>query len=134
MKGSVESHRQEFYGGIYDGRISGDDCFSEKALAKAAGKYSKKLSFENVVDAVCNYYKITINQLIEPGKTHPASEARGIAALLVQENSNLKLTALGNYLNRDVATLSQSANRLRKRAVRDKVFSEKIENIRKTLQ
>ena len=133
LKGSTENHRQEFHGGLYEGRILGDNRFSEKALAKAEEKYSKKLSLEDIVDVVCKSYKINVNKLVEPGKTYPASEARGTAALLVQENSNLKLTALGSYINRDVATLSQSANRLRKRAVRDKVFSARIENIRKAL-
>jgi hypothetical protein len=51
----------------------------------------------------------------------------------VQENDNLKLTALGNYLKRDLSTLSQAANRLRKRAARDKILRAKIESIRKTL-
>ena len=133
LKGSAENHRQEFFHGTTEGRILGDDRFSEKALAKAEEKYSKKLSLEDIVEAICNYHKITLDKIIEPGRTHPASVARATAALLVQENNDLSLTALGKYLKRDVATLSQSANRLRKRAANDKNLLKKIEKIRKKL-
>ena len=133
MKGSAENHRQEFYRGLHEVRILGDERFSEKALAKAAEKYSKKLLMKDVVEAVCVFYNITIDILAEPGKERPASEARAIAALLVQEYDNLRLTALGNYLKRDLATLSQAANRLRKRAAKDKKLWSKIESIRKML-
>jgi REP element-mobilizing transposase RayT len=134
MKGSQEDHRQEFYRGLHEGRILGDERFSEKVLAKAAEKYSKKLLLEDVVEAVCFFYNITIDILAEPGKERPASEARAIASLLVQEYDNLRLTELGSFLKRDLATLSQAANRLRKRAARDKILWAKIESIRKTLQ
>ena len=134
MKGSAENHRQEFYSGLHEGRILGDDRFSEKALSKAAEKYSKKLFLEDVVEAVCAFYNITIDKLAGPGKAQPASEARAVTALLVQEKESLKLTSLENYLKSDLATLSQSANRLQKRAAKDKVLWAKIENIRKILQ
>ena len=106
LKGSTEDYRQEFYRGGHESRILGDDRFSEKALAKAAEKYTRKLFLEDVVEAVCAYYNITIDLLTDPGKTRPASEARSVIALLVQEKDNLKLTALGKYLKRDLATLS----------------------------
>ena len=83
---------------------------------------------------MCDFYDINANLLADPGKARPASEARAVAALLVQESDNLKLTKLGFYLKRDLATLSQSANRLRKPATKDKTLWEKIENIRNELQ
>jgi len=107
----------------------GDDRFSERALTKAAEKYRSKLLLEEVIEAVCDFYDINANLLADPGKARTASEARATAALLVQESDNLKLTELGFYLKRDLATLSQSANRLRKRSTKDKILWEKIENI-----
>jgi chromosomal replication initiation ATPase DnaA len=70
------------------------------------------LSLKDVIEAVCNSYKITIKELTAPGKTRPASEARAATALIVQEYDNLSLTKLGNYFKRDLATLSQAANRV----------------------
>lgn len=134
LKGSTEDYRQEFYKGLHEGRILGDDRFSERALTKAAEKYRRKLLLEEVIEAVCDFYDINANLLADPGKARPASEARAVAALLVQESDNLKLTKLGFYLKRDLATLSQSANRLRKPATKDKTLWEKIENIRNELQ
>jgi chromosomal replication initiation ATPase DnaA len=54
-------------------------------------------------------------------------------ALIVQEYDNLSLTKLGNYFKRDLATLSQAANRLRKRTAKDKAIRDKIGSIRKML-
>ena len=133
LRGSAEKHRQEFFQGTTEGRILGDDRFSEKALARAEKKYSTILSLENVIEAVCNSYKITINELTAPGKTRPASEARAATALIDQEYDNLSLTKLGNYFKRDLATLSQAANRLRKRTAKDKAIRDKIGSIRKML-
>jgi len=133
LKGSTEDHRQEFYSGVHEGRILGDERFSENALSKAAEKYSKKLLLEDIVKAVCAFYKIPIDTISEPGRKRPAPETRAAAALLVQECDNLKLASLGNYLKRDLSTLSQAANRLRKRAARNKILLAKIKNIRKTL-
>jgi len=96
-------------------------------------KYSIILSLEDVIEAVCSSYKITINELTVPGKTRPVSEARAATALLVQEYDNLSLTKLGNYFKRDLATLSQAVNRLRKRAAKDKAIRDKIGSIRKML-
>jgi len=133
LRGSAEKHRQEFFQGTTEGRILGDDRFSEKALAMAEKKYSIILSLEDVIEAVCNSYKITIKELTAPGKTRPASEARAATALIVQEYDNLSLTKLGNYFKRDLATLSQAANRLRKRTAKDKAIRDKIGSIRKMI-
>jgi hypothetical protein len=45
----------------------------------------------------------------------------------------LRLTALGKCLKRDLSTLSQAANRLRKCAIKDKTLWAKIERIKKEL-
>ncbi len=134
LKGGDEDHRQEFYQGTAEGRILGDDHFCENVLAKAAEKYNRKLSLKDVIAAVCRTYNITNETIAAPGKSKPASEARAVAALLVQENDSLKLTALGDFLNRDLATLSQAANRLRKRVAKDNMLLSKIKLIRNMLQ
>jgi putative transposase len=134
LKGSAEEHRDEFHGGLYESRILGDEPFSEKTLAKTAEIYNRKLYLKDVISTVCNFYKITNEILAGPGKARPASEARAVTALLVQESFGLKLTELGNFLKRDLATLSQAANRLRRRAEKDKVLWSQIEKIRQNLQ
>ena len=68
------------------------------------------------------------------GKVRPGSEARACAALLIQEQEGITLTELGRYLNRDLSSLSQSANRLRKRIVNDKKAERRIDFARKSLK
>ena len=62
-----------------------------------------------------------------------SDDARAPTAILVQEYDNLSLTKLGNYFKRDLATLSQAANRLRKRTAKYKAIRDKIGSIRKML-
>ena len=133
LQGKTEAHRAEFHRGTHEGRILGDDQFSEEALNKSDEKFRPGLALRDVIRSVCTEYGISEETLISAGKARPASEARAVAALLVQGIDNLTLVALGRLLRRKIATLSQSANRLQKRAMKDKKLHHRIETIRQHL-
>ena len=76
------SFRIEFHRGTYEGRILGDDGFSENALAKAEEKFQGRLELHQIIDAVCAEYAIDADMLAESGKKQPASKARTIVAYL----------------------------------------------------
>ena len=111
--GIAEVHRHEFHSGKFQGRILGDEKFSEKALALAEEKWKNRSTLSQIIDAVCLSYGIEQDIFIEPGKKQPGAEARAIAAYLVQEEEHLSLTDLGSFLNRDLAALSRAAGRIR---------------------
>jgi putative transposase len=69
-------------------------------------------TISDVVSVVCERYGITGEQLKAPGKARPYAEARSVAALLVSESAELRLTELGKELNRDIAPLGRSGRRL----------------------
>lgn len=133
LRGSVEEHRVEFHRGINEGRILGDDRFSEESLIRSKQKFRPKISLEDVIRGVCEVYAIDKKTLLSAGKARPASEARAVAALLVQDLDNLTLTDLGRVLKRRIAILSKSAHRARERARQNKEFNEKIEKIRRKI-
>jgi putative transposase len=133
LQGTAEEYRAEFHRGTHEGRILGDDRFSEEALNKSEEKFKPETGLQNIIRAVCEAYGIREETLIATGKARPASEARAVAALLVQDMDNLTLVALGRYLGRKIATLSQSANRAQVRASKDKAFRKKIETIRQII-
>jgi putative transposase len=132
--GAQEEHRAEFHRGLFDGRILGDDRFSEKSLAKSEERFRHCFSVEQLVAAVSEGYGIKPEMLAEPGKRQPAAIARAVAAYLARDAENLTLTELSNYVRRDLAALSRAAERLRTRAKSDTGLAKKIESVRKRLE
>lgn len=132
--GCHEPHRNEFHVGTYEGRILGDDHFSEKALAKAEEEGRSRISIEDVVKAACTAYKIKRAAITEPGKKQPAAEARAVMAFLVQESEGLSLTELGTYLKRDIAALSRAAGRIRERKTTDSGLQSRLKRVERVLR
>lgn len=112
QEGLLDGHREEFQRGTCEGRILGDDRFAEEALSRAKERKRHPPRLHDVIESVCRYYELTPDALRAPGKGRPGSEGRAWAAWLVRETPHLTLTGLGEYLGRDVATLSQAARRL----------------------
>jgi REP element-mobilizing transposase RayT len=133
LRGAAEEHRAEFHRGTHEGRILGDDRFSEEALTRSEEEFRPEIRLQDVIGAVCEVYGIGEETLISAGKARPASEARAVAAMLVQDMGNLTLASLGRVLGRKIATLSKSANRAKERASRDKKFRKKIERVRRNI-
>lgn len=128
--GIGESRRDEFHCGTCEGRILGDDNFTDNALIKANQLRHVKYSLSVVVSVVCLRYGITIDQMKAPGKAKPFSDARAVTALLVQELPGLRFTELGNLLGRDTASLGRAGRRLLDKAIEDEKLSSLIEELR----
>ncbi len=134
LKGTKEQRRQEFHQGISEGRILGDDDFSETVLIKAGENSHLTVDVESLVRIVCEAYQISEKNVVAPGKHQPGAEARAVIAYLAQESRNPSLTDLGRYLGRDITTLSRSASRLYERLKNDQDLSSKLRRIKTTLK
>ena len=108
LTGIHEEHRQEFHKGTFEGRILGNDQFSENVLAGAEERFHPALSVEQLINIVCKQYKIDKRTIVAPGKQQPAAEARAVVSYLVQDAEKLSMTELGKYLRRDIAALSRA--------------------------
>jgi len=133
LKGNHEEHRQEFHQGTFEGRILGDDRFSENALSRAEERFPSTLSVEQLITLVCKKYKIDEQAIVAPGKQQPAAEARAVVSYLVQDAEKLSMTELGKYLRRDIAALSRAAGRLRYRLSEDQELADFLETIENEL-
>ncbi|HIJ96991.1 MAG TPA: transposase [Desulfuromonadales bacterium] len=116
--GLVEGTRGEFYSGSCEGRILGDEQFTDEILEKVQQQVERQYSLEDVLEAVCAHYRLSPELLQVAGKARPMSEARGVAAAIVQESSHLRLIDLAKQLKRDSSALAKASRRL---AVSDKV-------------
>lgn len=117
--GLSEGRRGEFHSGSCEGRILGDDQFTDGILDKVHQQTERLYSLEEVVKAVCAHYRLSPELLHVAGKARPMSEARGVAAAIVQESSHLRLIDLAKLLKRDSSALAKAAKRL---AVSDKTM------------
>lgn len=130
LDGIREAHRVDFHRGTYEGRILGNDSFSEKSLVKAEEKVLRRRTEEQIMTAVCEEYAITSEALAAPGKGRAAATGRAVAALLVREAEHVTLTKLGRVVNRDVTALSRAAERLRARMRSDSGLAQKVAAVR----
>jgi len=133
LKGIKEKHRKEFHKGTFEGRILGDDGFSENILIKAREKFHIAVGVEQLVKTVCETYQIDEKRIIAPGKQQPGAEVRAAVAYLAQEIGKPSLTELGRYFRRDITALSRSASRLRDRMRDDQTLTSKLHRIKSEL-
>jgi REP element-mobilizing transposase RayT len=131
--GMDEGRRSEFHSGFRDGRILGDDRFTEDVLHKVNEEERRPPSINAILDAICSLYGLAPEVLCASGKSRPASEGRALAALLVREAPNLSLTDLGRHLNREVAALSQAARRLAVQVAESPELAERLDAVAKIL-
>jgi chromosomal replication initiation ATPase DnaA len=90
----------------------GDDAFAEETLVRANQKGERDYSLDEVVRAVCAHFQIPEEKLKAPGKVRPMTEARAVAAAVVQVSLHLRLTDLAKLLGRDVSALGKAAQRV----------------------
>jgi len=110
--GMGEGRREEFHCGTCEGRILGNEPFVDGVLTLERPVSQKLWITDDIVLLVCDHFQITPERLKEPGKIRPMTDARAVAAALVQASDHLKLTDLGALLNRDVSALGKVAKRV----------------------
>jgi putative transposase len=125
--------RSEFHSGLCEGRILGDDRFADDAMQRANQHRTCHWTLPEMIGTVCRLCGITRDELTAPGKMHPYSEARAVAAMLVQESPHHFLTELGKLLQRDLAALGKAAQRMRRQAVFDERLAAMLKKLRKEL-
>lgn len=131
--GAGEGRRAEFHSGTYEGRILGDDTFADDVLGRMNQRPDRKYCLSDILNTVCCRYRISEEQFKAPGKARPYSEARAVAAVLVQEILGLSLTELGQRVNRDIAPLGRAARRLLQEAGENDRLKAQLRELRKEL-
>lgn len=88
------------------------DDFGERARhADQRASLNSSVTLDNILDAVCAGFAVSLQDLIRKGKSHPLAQARAAAAYLVLQHEQIPLCDLGRRLQRDPSGLGQSARR-----------------------
>jgi REP-associated tyrosine transposase len=110
--GMREGRRNEFHSGTCEGRLLGDASFTDEILLRVNQKGEREYSLDEIVNMVCARFLISEEKLKAPGKIRPMTEARAVAAAIVQMSPHVMLTDLAKLLNRDVSALGKAAHRM----------------------
>lgn len=109
--GIGEGRRGEFHNGTCEGRILGNDSFTEEVFIRVDQVGEREYTLDEVISAVCAHFQIPDEKLKAPGKIRPMTEGRAVAAVIVQASPHLLLTDLARQLGRDVSALGKAAQR-----------------------
>ena len=134
LKGGNEERREEFHQGTFDGRILGDDGFSENVLAIAKERFHAPVSVEQLIKVVCKVYRMNEQAIVAPGKHQPGAEARAVVAYFAQQAGKPSLTELGKYFQRDPTAMSRAAGRLRERLANDRALTARLKKVKSSLK
>jgi putative transposase len=129
-EGKEGRHQQEYHkGSKTDTRILGNDVFIERMVGPKQKTPSVGVTIEGILKEVCSHYSIRENELKVAGRNHRLSEARGMAAWLMQELGVGTLVELGKFTDRDITTLSSVLKRLHLRAKNDLKLAKRMEKL-----
>jgi len=133
LEGLKEGRREDFYKGVVDARILGDESFMDDVLTTTRQAVGRQCTLEEVLKAVSQIYRVQVEELLAPGKQRRAFEARAMVCWLVREASHLSLTELSRRLNREVSSLSQAAARVMERSKENTDLANRIAKLKSEL-
>ena len=128
--GIGEGKRKEFHSGTCEGRILGSDSFTDEILSMVDQKSEQEYSLPEVIATVCAHFHISEELLKAAGKTRPMTEARAVAAAIVQTAPHLRLTDLTKLLGRDISALGKAAQRIAGDVKKRRIVSELVDAMR----
>lgn len=107
--GIGEGYRDEFHHGGDDPRVLADDRFLEKVVGQEVD-HPAKVTLAQIVHYVCQYYDVTVDELLSPSRRRDLSKARALVGWIARRTGAANLVALGEYFNRDATTLSRQVS------------------------
>ena len=93
--------------------------FVERVYTESEQGEKKAVTLDDIIERVGNLYGLTEEEITGGGKRRYPSEARGMIAFVVREESGLSLTELSRRLKRDVSSLSAVDERVVSRSRED---------------
>ncbi len=76
------------------------------------GLLVKDKSFEGIVNAVCEYYKIPLSSVLDKTRDAPVVKARHISMFLLRRFTPMTLKQIAQRLNRDHSTVMAASERI----------------------
>lgn len=104
-----------------------------EALKESASEKQEALQAEDIINCVCNFYKITKLDMLGKKKNKEFAFPRQIAMYLILDMMNLPKVTVANIFKRDHATVIYAGDKIAEQMKTDNRLSVEINDIRKML-
>lgn len=117
------------------GRTVNTDLARRVICNLVAARTDEKLSIDNIKQVVCNYYKITLNDLSSNSRKQEFVQARQVAMYFAKKLTDDSLTSIGSSIgNRTHATVLHACKTVQDLMETDKSFLSNITDIEHKLK
>lgn len=115
-----------------------DNCpitidFVNDALKESAGEKQEELKADDIINCVCNYYKVSKTDLLSKKKTKEVALARQVGMYLVLDMMSLPQLTVGKIFSRDHATVIHARDKIERDIATDTKFAVAISDLKKML-
>ena len=104
-----------------------------EALKESAGEKQEELQADDIINCVCNFYKVEKKELLSKKKTKEIALARQVGMFLVLEMMSLPQLTVGKIFGRDHATVIYARDKIMEQMETDHKLSVEINDIKKML-
>lgn len=104
------------------------------ALQESAGEKQEELQVDDIINSVCNFYKISKQDMLGKKKNKEFSEPRQVCIYLITDMMNLPLVTVGSKMGgRDHATVIYSRDKIAEQIKTDSKLATDIRDIQKRI-
>ncbi|MBE7083510.1 MAG: chromosomal replication initiator protein DnaA [Clostridiales bacterium] len=103
------------------------------ALKESAGEREEELEAEDIINCVCNFYKVTKNDICGKRKNKEFVLPRQVSMYLILDMMTLPQVTVGNFFGRDHATVIYARDKIDKQMKTDSKLAVEINDIKKML-
>ena len=103
------------------------------ALKESASEKQEALQAEDIINCVCNFYKIAKNDMLGKKKNKEFALPRQISMYLILDMMNLPKVTVANLFKRDHATVIYASDKIADQIKMDNKLAVEINDIRKML-
>lgn len=103
------------------------------ALKESTGGAKEELQAEDIINCVCNFYKISKADLVGKKKNKEFSEPRQVCIYLITDMMNLPLVTIGEKIGRDYTTVIYARNKIAEEIKSKTKIATEINDIKKML-
>ncbi len=104
-----------------------------EALKESASEKQEALQAEDIINCVCNFYKISKTDMLGKKKNKEFAFPRQISMYLILDMMNLPKVTVANLFKRDHATVIYAADKIAEQIKLDNKLAVEINDIRKML-
>jgi len=120
-----------FYQGVKKTEIT--EKIAEDIIEKSVKNLSKRVSDDQILKAVAEFFNISISDLIEKGRKKEVVEPRQVAMFLLRDILDMSYPYIGEKLGRDHTTAIHAVEKINQEINKNSSLNQKINLIKETI-